>query len=110
MEDKIIKFKERIDISVSFCKSFYQSVKAHVNNLKETPLYSSQATFFNLLAIHYSNQNDNSTFEEVEKMTKSVNELDIKSSWKKLEKRAKMISVEMTCLVEIYKDFANLVQ
>lgn len=23
MEDKIIKFKERIDISVSFCKSFY---------------------------------------------------------------------------------------
>lgn len=62
-----------------------------------------------MLSIHYSNQNDNSTFEEVEKATKAVTTLDVKNSWKKLEKRAKMISVEMNCLLEIYKDFANLV-
>lgn len=41
MEEKIVKFKERIDISVNFCKSFHQSIKTYSTNLKESPLFAS---------------------------------------------------------------------
>lgn len=29
--------------------------------------------------------------------------------WKKLEKKSKMITLEINCLVEIYKDFEKIV-
>ena len=29
MEEPIVKFKERIDLSVNFCKSFYNSIKTY---------------------------------------------------------------------------------
>lgn len=38
VETPILRFKDRIDLSISFCNSFYQSVKHYANTLKESPI------------------------------------------------------------------------
>ncbi len=45
-EEKLLNFKERIDMSVNFCKSFYNSAKLYTKKLKESSLPNQLNIFF----------------------------------------------------------------
>lgn len=53
IETPILRFKDRIDLSISFSNSFYTSIKQYANTYRETPLHAHLKTFLNLLSIHY---------------------------------------------------------
>lgn len=38
MESPLLKFKERIELSVNFCKSFHQSIRNYTLTLEESPI------------------------------------------------------------------------
>ena len=39
IETPILRFKDRIDLSIKFCNSFYQAVKNYANTLRESPIH-----------------------------------------------------------------------
>lgn len=48
-------------------------------------------------------------YRDVEDAYFKVCEYNKATSWKKLQKKAKMLGLEIQCLMEIYKDFQNIV-